>query len=92
MKASVSIACNQPCNYCAVVGIPRLAICYRAIFRAIIARLKGIGPQIGPFWPDTPSKAPAVTFDGHIPQGTVVFHEAFKADGQEGAGRALRPA
>lgn len=29
----------------------------------------------------------ALSFDGHIPQGTVTFHEAFKADGQqEGAG------
>jgi putative acetyltransferase len=24
----------------------------------------------------------ALSFDGHIPQGTVVFHEGFKADGQ----------
>jgi putative acetyltransferase len=24
----------------------------------------------------------ALSFDGHIPQGTVTFHEAFKADGQ----------
>lgn len=24
----------------------------------------------------------ALSFDGYIPQGTVVFHEAFKADGQ----------
>lgn len=24
----------------------------------------------------------ALSFDGHIPQGTVQFHEAFKADGQ----------
>lgn len=31
----------------------------------------------------------ALPFDGHIPQGTVTFHEAFKADGQqEGAGDA----
>lgn len=31
----------------------------------------------------------ALSFDGHIPQGTVDFHEAFKADGQqEGAGDA----
>lgn len=31
----------------------------------------------------------ALSFDGHIPQGTVTFHEAFKADGQqEGAGDA----
>ena len=30
-----------------------------------------------------------LSFDGHIPQGTVTFHEAFKADGQqEGAGDA----
>jgi putative acetyltransferase len=26
----------------------------------------------------------ALSFDGHIPQGTVAFHEAFKADGQQG--------
>jgi len=31
----------------------------------------------------------ALSFDGHIPQGTVDFHEAFKADGrQAGAGDA----
>jgi len=31
----------------------------------------------------------ALSFDGHIPQGTVTFHEAFKADvRQEGAGDA----
>jgi len=24
-----------------------------------------------------------MSFDGHIPQGTVAFHEAFKAEGQE---------
>jgi putative acetyltransferase len=31
----------------------------------------------------------ALSFDGHIPQGTVTFHEAFKADGQQqGAGDA----
>ena len=27
----------------------------------------------------------ALSFDGHIPQGTVTFHEGFKADGQSGA-------
>jgi len=27
----------------------------------------------------------ALSFDGHIPQGTVNFHEGFKADGQQGA-------
>ena len=26
----------------------------------------------------------ALSFDGHIPQGTVAFHEGFKADGQQG--------
>lgn len=30
-----------------------------------------------------------LSFDGHLPQGTVTFHEAFKADGrQAGAGTA----
>jgi len=33
----------------------------------------------------------ALSFDGHIPQGTVTFHDAFKADGQqESAGDALQ--
>jgi putative acetyltransferase len=27
----------------------------------------------------------ALSFDGHIPQGRVIFHEGFKADGQQGA-------
>jgi putative acetyltransferase len=27
----------------------------------------------------------ALSLDGHIPQGTVAFHEGFKADGQQGA-------
>ena len=27
----------------------------------------------------------ALSFEGHIPQGTVAFHEGFKADGQQGA-------
>jgi putative acetyltransferase len=32
----------------------------------------------------------ALSFDGHTPQGTVAFHEGFKADDQqEGAGNAL---
>jgi putative acetyltransferase len=35
----------------------------------------------------------ALSFDGHTPQGTVTFHEGFKADGQqEGAGDALQRA
>ncbi|TAK45606.1 MAG: N-acetyltransferase [Betaproteobacteria bacterium] len=33
----------------------------------------------------------ALSFDGHTPQGSVTFHEGFKADGrQEGAGHASR--
>ncbi len=35
----------------------------------------------------------ALSFDGHTPQGTVAFHDGFKADGQqEGAGGALQRA
>jgi putative acetyltransferase len=35
----------------------------------------------------------ALSFDGHTPQGTVAFHEGFKADGQQkGAGDALQGA
>jgi putative acetyltransferase len=34
-----------------------------------------------------------LSFDGHIPQGTAVFHEGFKADAQqEGAGDSLQHA
>jgi putative acetyltransferase len=34
-----------------------------------------------------------LSFDGHTPQGTVTFHEGFKADGrQEGSGDALQGA
>jgi putative acetyltransferase len=34
-----------------------------------------------------------LSFDGHVPRGTVVFHEGFKADGRkEGAGGAARSA
>ena len=33
----------------------------------------------------------ALSFDGHTPQGIVIFHEGFKADGKpEGAGDALQ--
>jgi putative acetyltransferase len=28
----------------------------------------------------------ALSFDGHVPQGEVTFHEGFKADGQQGGG------
>jgi putative acetyltransferase len=35
----------------------------------------------------------ALSFDGHVPRGTVAFHEGFKADGgKEGAGGAARSA
>ena len=35
----------------------------------------------------------ALSFDGHIPQGTVTFHEGFKADEyQEGAGDSFKRA
>src|SRR3990172_13007564 len=35
----------------------------------------------------------ALSFDGHTPQGTVAFHEGFKADGQQkGAGDAQQRA
>jgi len=35
----------------------------------------------------------ALSFDGHFPQGDVMFHEGFKANGQqEGAGDALQRA
>ena len=35
----------------------------------------------------------ALAFDGHTPQGTIAFHEGFKADGQqEGAGEVLKRA
>ena len=35
----------------------------------------------------------ALPFDGHTPQGTVTFHDGFKADGQqEGTGDALQRA
>jgi len=41
--------------------------------------LKGVPPEI--FF--------AMSFDGHVPQGEVTFHEGFKADGrQERAGNA----
>ncbi len=30
----------------------------------------------------------ALSFGGHAPQGTVMFHEGFKADGQKGPGEA----
>jgi putative acetyltransferase len=34
-----------------------------------------------------------LSFDGRYPQGTVAFHEGFKADGQqEGAGDVLQRA
>jgi putative acetyltransferase len=32
----------------------------------------------------------ALSFDQHTPQGTVTFHDGFKADGSEGAGDTLQ--
>ena len=32
----------------------------------------------------------ALSFDGHTPQGTVTFHDGFKADGQQGAAELTR--
>lgn len=32
----------------------------------------------------------ALSFDGHLPQGTVAFHEGFKADGQQARVGALK--
>ncbi|WP_051327776.1 GNAT family N-acetyltransferase [Desulfatirhabdium butyrativorans] len=31
----------------------------------------------------------ALSFDGHIPQGTVTFHEGFRADGQKVASKGI---
>jgi putative acetyltransferase len=33
----------------------------------------------------------ALSFDGHTPQGTVTFHDGFKADGSTGSSGRLRP-
>jgi putative acetyltransferase len=33
----------------------------------------------------------ALSFDGHIPQGAVAFHEAFTADGQQEGGGSDKP-
>ncbi len=33
----------------------------------------------------------ALSFDGHVPQGVVVFHEGFKADGQQEGGNSDTP-
>jgi putative acetyltransferase len=33
----------------------------------------------------------ALSFDGYIPNGSVVFHEAFKADGQQDVDMADKP-
>ena len=56
---------------CCVVGHPGY---YRKFGFENVAglRLDGVPPEV--FF--------ALSFDGNIPQGTVEFHEAFKADGQ----------
>ena len=33
----------------------------------------------------------ALSFDGHVPQGVVVFHEGFRADGQQEGGGSDKP-
>jgi putative acetyltransferase len=63
---------------CCLVGHPDY---YRKFGFANIQELvhEGVPPEV--FF--------ALSFDGHTPQGTVTFHEGFKADGQqEGAGDA----
>jgi putative acetyltransferase len=57
---------------CCLVGHPDY---YRKFgFRNISGLVhKGVPPEV--FF--------ALTFDGHTPQGTVTFHEGFKADGQQ---------
>ena len=63
---------------CCVVGHPDY---YRKFGFTNIPELvhEGVPPEV--FF--------ALPFDGHTPQGTVTFHEGFKADGQqEGAGDA----
>ncbi len=67
---------------CCLVGHPEY---YRkfAFKNATGLMLEGVPPEV--FF--------ALSFDGHIPQGTVTFHEAFKADGQqEGGGDVLQSA
>jgi len=55
---------------CCLVGHPEY---YRKFGFASVSRLvlEGVPPEV--FF--------ALSFDGHIPQGIVTFHEAFKADG-----------
>jgi len=56
---------------CCLVGHPEY---YRKFGFKNVSKLghEGVPPEV--FF--------ALSFDGHIPQGTVAFHEAFKADGQ----------
>jgi putative acetyltransferase len=62
---------NQNAEGCCVVGHPDF---YRKFGFENVTGLvyEGVPPEV--FF--------ALSFDGHIPQGTVVFHEGFKADGQ----------
>lgn len=63
---------------CCLVGHPEY---YRKVGFKNIPRLvyEGVPPEV----------FLALSFDGHSPQGTVTFHEGFKADGQqENAGDA----
>ena len=61
---------------CCLVGHPGYYTCFG--FRNVEGLVhKGVPPEV--FF--------ALPFDGHVPQGTVEFHEAFKVDGwQEASG------
>ena len=67
---------------CCLVGHPDY---YRKFGFRNIAGLEHVGVPQEVFF--------ALSFNGHTPQGTVAFHEGFKADGQQkGAGDALQRA
>lgn len=61
---------------CCVVGHPDYYRKFRFENPSGVA-LEGVPPEV--FF--------ALSFDGRIPEGTVVFHEGFKADGQQGDGQ-----
>jgi putative acetyltransferase len=62
---------NLGARGCCLVGHPQYYIKFGFKNVAGLA-LEGVPPEV--FF--------ALTFDGHIPQGNVTFHEAFMADGQ----------
>jgi putative acetyltransferase len=65
---------NLKAQGCCVVGHPEY---YRKLgFRNVPGLvIEGVPPEV--FF--------ALSFDGHTPEGTVVFHDGFKADGRQGA-------